>query len=79
VAGTPVASLAWRELRSVLGEGAAAFVDAREATALGAAHLAARAVTGELPPPLPRRAPDPGVPAARREEYARAFGGTALP
>jgi sugar (pentulose or hexulose) kinase len=79
LAGTPVASPAWRELRSVLGEGAAAFVDAREATALGAAHLAARGVTGELPPPLPRRAPDPEVPPARLEEYARVFGETVLP
>ena len=79
LAGTPAASASWREIRSLVGEGAAAFVDAREATALGAAHLAARGVTGELPPPVPRRAPDPEVPPARRDEYARAFGETAPP
>jgi xylulokinase len=79
LAGTPVASRAWREIRSAVGEGAAAFVDAREATALGAAHLAVRGVTGDLPPPLPRRPPDPEMPSARRQEYAHAFGEAAPP
>jgi sugar (pentulose or hexulose) kinase len=74
LAGTPAGSPAWREIRAAVGEGAAAFVDAQEATALGAAHLAVRAVTGELPPPVPRRSADPALPPARAEEYARAFG-----
>lgn len=74
LAGRPAESPAWREIRAAVGEGAAAFVDAQEATALGAAHLAVRAVTGTLPPPVPRRSPDPELPAARREEYVRAFG-----
>lgn len=74
LAGTPVESAAWREIREAVGEGAAVFVDAREATALGAAHLAVRGVTGTLPPPVPRRRPDPEIPPARRQEYARAFG-----
>lgn len=74
LAGAPAASPAWREIRSAVGEGAAAFVDAQEATALGAAHLAVRGVTGTLPPPVPRMSPDPEIPAARRQEYARAFG-----
>ena len=74
IAGTPAGSPAWREIRTAVGEGAAAFVDAEEATALGAAHLAVRGVTGTLPPPLPRRAPDPQLSPARREEYARALG-----
>jgi sugar (pentulose or hexulose) kinase len=73
LAGRPAESAAWREIRAAVGEGAAAFVDAQEATALGAAHLAVRAVTGTLPPPVPRRA-DPEPPAARLQEYARAFG-----
>jgi xylulokinase len=74
LAGRPAESSAWREIRDAVGEGAAAFVDAQEATALGAAHLAVRAVTGTLPPPVPRRRPDPELPSARREEYARTFG-----
>jgi xylulokinase len=74
LAGTPAGSTAWREIREAIGEGAAAFVDPQEATALGAAHLAVRAVTGGLPPPIPRRRPDPEIPSARRREYARAFG-----
>ncbi len=74
LAGTPAGSPAWREIRTAIGEGDAAFVDAQEATALGAAHLAVRGVTGSLPPPVPRRRPDPDLPSARREEYARAFG-----
>ncbi|MCZ2860312.1 FGGY-family carbohydrate kinase [Blastococcus sp. VKM Ac-2987] len=74
LAGRPTESPAWREIRTAVGEGEAAFVDADEATALGAAHLAVRAVTGTLPPPVPRRRPDPDLPAARREEYRRALG-----
>ena len=74
LAGRPTGSAAWREIRTAVGEGAAAFVDAEEATALGAAQLAVRAVTGTLPPPVPRRRPDPELPPARREEYARALG-----
>ncbi|MGY1705974.1 L-fuculokinase [Geodermatophilus sp. SYSU D00697] len=74
IAGRPAESAAWREIRGAVGEGAAAFVDAQEATALGAAHLAVRGVTGTLPPPLPRRRPDPDVPPERREAYTRAFG-----
>jgi sugar (pentulose or hexulose) kinase len=74
LAGRPAESAAWREIRRAVGEGAAAFVDAQEATALGAAHLAVRAVTGALPPPVPRRPADPELPPARRQEYARAFG-----
>ncbi|GAB3350635.1 FGGY-family carbohydrate kinase [Modestobacter lapidis] len=74
LAGTPASSPAWREIRTAIGEGAAAFVDAQEATALGAAQLAVRGVTGVLPPPVPRRSADPEIPPARREEYARAFG-----
>jgi sugar (pentulose or hexulose) kinase len=74
LAGRPAESPAWREIRAAVGEGGAAFVDAQEATALGAAHLAVRGVTGTLPPPVPRRRPDPDLPPARREAYARAFG-----
>jgi xylulokinase len=74
LAGRPAESAAWREIRAAVGEGAAAFVDAQEATALGAAHLAVRAVTGTLPPPLPRRPADPEPPPARRAGYAQAFG-----
>ena len=74
LAGRPAESPAWREIREAVGEGAAAFVDAQEATALGAAHLAVRAVTGSLPPPVARRAPDPELTPARRQEYVRAFG-----
>lgn len=74
LAGRPAESPAWREIRGAIGEGVAAFVDAQEATALGAAHLAVRAVTGTLPPPVPRRRPDPELPPARREQYRRAFG-----
>jgi xylulokinase len=74
LAGRPAESAAWREIRAAVGEGSAAFVDAQEATALGAAHLAVRAVTGTLPPPVPRRSPDAGPSRVRREEYARAFG-----
>jgi len=74
LAGRPTGSAAWREMRTAVGEGSAAFVDAEEATALGAAQLAVRAVTGTLPPPVPRRRPDPELPPARREEYARALG-----
>jgi sugar (pentulose or hexulose) kinase len=72
--GTPAGSPAWREIRAAIGEGVAAFVDAQEATALGAAHLAARGVTGVLPPPVARRMHDPEPPPTRRQEYARAFG-----
>jgi len=74
LAGRPAESAAWREIRAAVGEGAAAFVDAQEATALGAAHLAVRAVTGTLPPPVPRRRADPELSPARLQEYARAFG-----
>ena len=74
LAGTPVGSPAWREIRTAVGEGAAAFVDAQEATALGAAHLAVRGVTGTLPPPLPQRPADAELPADRRDRYADAFG-----
>jgi sugar (pentulose or hexulose) kinase len=74
LAGTPAESAAWREIREAIGEGTAAFVDAREATALGAAHLAVRGVTGSLPEPVPRRRPDPDLPPARRQQYAGAFG-----
>ncbi|CCG04021.1 FGGY-family carbohydrate kinase [Blastococcus saxobsidens] len=74
LAGRPTESPAWREIRGAIGEGVAAFVDAQEATALGAAHLAVRAVTGTLPPPVPRRRPDPDVLPARREQYRLAFG-----
>ena len=73
LAGRPAGSATWREIREAVGEGTAAFVDAQEATALGAAHLAVRAVTGQLPPPLPRR-PGPALPPERRQEYARALG-----
>ncbi len=74
LAGRPAESAAWREIRTAVGEGSAAFVDAQEATALGAAHLAARAVTGTLPPPVPRRSPDPAPSRDRQAEYARVFG-----
>ncbi|MGY2085365.1 FGGY-family carbohydrate kinase [Blastococcus sp. SYSU DS0539] len=74
LAGRPTESAAWREIRTAVGEGAAAFVDADEATALGAAHLAVRAVTGTLPPPVPRRRPDPDPSPARLLEYRRALG-----
>ena len=74
LAGRPADSTAWREIRAAIGEGAAAFVDVQEATALGAAHLAVRGVTGTLPGPLPRRRPDPELPPARQQEYAHAFG-----
>ncbi|TYP90466.1 FGGY-family carbohydrate kinase [Blastococcus xanthinilyticus] len=71
--GRPAESATWREIRAAIGEGAAAFVDAQEATALGAAHLAVRAVTGRLPPPVPRR-PGPELSPERRQEYGRALG-----
>jgi xylulokinase len=74
LAGRPAESATWREIRSAVGEGTASFVDADEATALGAAHLAVRAVSGSLPPPVPRRRPDPELASARREEYIRALG-----
>ncbi len=74
LAGRPAESPAWRDIRGAIGEGAAVFVDAQEATALGAAHLAVRGVTGTLPVPLPRRRLDPDLPLTRRQEYARAFG-----
>jgi xylulokinase len=77
LAGAPVASPAWREIRSAIGSAPAVFVDAEEATALGAAHLAARAVTGVLPPPAAWRS-DAGVAPERRREYERAFGGAVL-
>lgn len=73
LAGRPAESATWREIREAIGEGTAAFVDAQEATALGAAHLAVRAVTGHLPPPVPRR-PGPDLAPERRQEYRRALG-----
>jgi xylulokinase len=73
LAGRPAESAAWREIREAIGEGAAAFVDAQQSTALGAGHLTVRAVTGQLPPPVPRR-PGPELLPERRQEYARTFG-----
>ncbi|WNV73868.1 FGGY family carbohydrate kinase [Geodermatophilus sp. DSM 44513] len=73
LAGRPAESATWREIRAAIGEGAAAFVDAQESTALGAAHLAVRAVTGRLPPPALRR-PGPELSPERRQEYVRALG-----
>lgn len=73
LAGRPAESATWREIREAVGEGTAAFVDAQESTALGAAHLAVRGVTGQLPPPVPRR-PGPALRPERRQEYARVLG-----
>lgn len=74
LAGAPVTSAAWREMRTAIGDTPADFVDAAETTALGAAHLAARAVTGALPPAAAWRRAEPPVSPARQREYVSQLG-----